>query len=107
MRPHAKTFFFQLKNRTNKLNSFCLTVRDRKGLVERWEEQNHVCLNVTASLPHLALDPSDQVFRISLKDRDRMEAPIVAYLCDSRLKPIPIVSLQISPLFFIFQIIMY
>jgi hypothetical protein len=67
-------------------------VRDRKGHVERWEEQSNVCKNITASLPHLALDQGDQVYRVSLRNQERLEAPVVGYSCVSRLKPIPIVS---------------
>lgn len=77
-----------------KLNSFCLTVRDKKGHIEHWDEQNSRCKNITASVPHLALDPGDQVFSISLKNREGLnglDAPIVSYTCIPRLRPMPMV----------------
>lgn len=60
--------------------------------MERWEEQEKVCTNITASLPHLPLDQGEQVFRVALRNKKQLEAPVVAYSCVPRLKPIPIVS---------------
>jgi hypothetical protein len=72
--------------------SFCLTVKDKHGHVERYEPAD-VCTNITAYVPHLALDPDDQVFRISLKDIQSYEAPIIRYNCVPQLTPMPLVSL--------------
>eukprot|EP00536_Pseudo-nitzschia_multiseries_P006513 jgi/Psemu1/324367/estExt_fgenesh1_pg.C_1390017 len=75
------------------IGSFCLTVRDKRGNVEEWAEQNSRCRNITASVPHLALDPNDQVFSISLDREHQQESglgvPIVSYTCIPKLKPMP------------------
>jgi hypothetical protein len=81
------------------INSFCLTVRDKRSHVEHWDEQNSRCRNITAGVPHLALDPGDQVFKISLtKNRGEhhqqdlgLEVPVVSYTCIPRLRPMPMV----------------
>jgi hypothetical protein len=90
----------QVKPSKRKPSSFCLTVKDKKGHVERWEEQSKVCENITATVPHLALDQGDQVFRVSLKNQEVLEAPIVAYSCVPKLKPIPLVSALSSDFLF-------
>lgn len=86
--------------------SFCLTIRDRKATIERWEEQPEICKNITASLTHLSnLDTNDQVFRVSIEHSKQHQqqhrllseeasppVPIIAYSCHSNLKPIPVVS---------------
>ena len=77
------------------ISSFCLTVRDKRSHVEHWDERNSRCRNITAAVPHLALDPGDQVFSISL-NRERqqdsgLDAPIATYTCTPRLRPMPIV----------------
>lgn len=84
-----------VKPTNRKLNSFALTVRDSRDNVEDWDERNRRCRNVTAAVPHLALDPSDQVFSISMK-RDHqnelgLENPVVSYSCIPRLRPMPLV----------------
>jgi hypothetical protein len=56
------------------------------------EELAGVCDNVTSSLSHDQLDKGDQVFRISLRNPDRLEAPILSYSCVPRLRPMPLVS---------------
>ena len=86
-----------VKPTKRKIGSFCLTVRDKRAHIEHWDEQNSRCRNITASVPHLALDPGDQVFLISLnrehQQQDRgLEAPIVSYTCIPRLRPMPMVS---------------
>lgn len=88
-------------------STFCLTIRDRKSTIERWEEQPEICKNITASLTHLSnLNTSDQVFRIVTgKSQQKQQhhgllssseeaspIPIIAYSCHSKLKPIPVVS---------------
>lgn len=76
------------------INSFCLTIRDKRAHVEHWDENSSRCQNITAGVPHLALDPGDQVFLVSLKgEEDKLEAPIVGYTCIPRLRPMPMVRL--------------
>jgi hypothetical protein len=72
------------------LYSFCLTIRDKKGNIEQWDESlKSKCENITASVPHDAVDPGDQVFMVSLRAGEPLEAPIVRYACISRLRPMP------------------
>mmetsp|Transcript_14488 Transcript_14488/g.33725 ORF Transcript_14488/g.33725 Transcript_14488/m.33725 type:complete len:397 (-) Transcript_14488:157-1347(-) len=76
------------------ISSFSLTIRDSRAHVEHWDERSSRCRNITASVPHLALDPGDQVFSISLNNRDDqhnlgLDAPVVRYTCNPRLRPIP------------------
>mmetsp|Transcript_9154 Transcript_9154/g.10670 ORF Transcript_9154/g.10670 Transcript_9154/m.10670 type:complete len:429 (-) Transcript_9154:3-1289(-) len=78
-----------VKPTRRKINSFCLTVRDKRAHVEQWDEQHIRCRNITSSVPHLALDPGDQVFLISLKRENQQVNKIVDYTCISRLKPMP------------------
>ena len=77
-----------------KINNFCLTIRDKLSRVEHWE-QNSCCNNITAALPHLALDKNDRVFLISLEQENQqdhgLEAPIVSYSCVPTLRPMPMV----------------
>ncbi len=84
-----------VKPTNRRLNSFALTVRDSRDHVEHWDERNSRCRNITAAVPHLALDPSDQVFSISMK-RDHqhdlgLDTPVVSYSCIPRLRPMPLV----------------
>lgn len=86
-----------VKPTNRKLDSFALTVRDSRNHVEHWDERNSRCRNITAAVPHLALDASDQVFSISMK-RDHqndlgLENPVVSYSCISRLRPMPLVRI--------------
>ena len=70
--------------------SFCVTIRDKKGNIEQWDESSKSrCENITASVPHNAVDPGDQVFMLSLQEGELLEAPIVRYTCVSRLRPMP------------------
>jgi len=82
-----------VKPTKRKISSFCLTVRDKRALVEHWDEQNSRCRNITAGVPHLALDPGDQVYLISLNREHQqdpgLDAPIVSYTCIPRLRPMP------------------
>jgi len=76
------------------ISTFSLTIRDSQSCIEYWDERNSRCRNITASVPHLALDPGDQVFSISLNNRDHQHnlglgAPIVSYTCIPKLRPIP------------------
>jgi len=84
-----------VKPTKRKISSFCLTVRDKRALVEHWDEQNSRCRNITAGVPHLALDPGDQVYLISLNREHQqdpgLDAPIVSYTCIPRLRPMPMV----------------
>ena len=84
-----------VKPTNRKLDSFALTVRDSRNHVEHWDERNSRCRNITAAVPHLALDASDQVFSISMK-RDHqndlgLDTPVVSYSCISKLRPMPLV----------------
>ena len=79
------------------VSTFSLTIRDTRAHVEHWDERSSRCRNITASVPHLALDPGDQVFSISLNNRDHqhnlgLDAPVVRYTCNPRLRPIPMVG---------------
>ena len=84
------------------IDSFCLTVRDKRSHVEHWDEKNSRCRNITAGVPHLALDPGDQVFKISLtKNRGEhhqqdlgLEVPVASYTCIPRLRPMPMVRTE-------------
>ena len=76
-------------NNNATIDTFCLTVKDRRGQVERWEEQGGVCKNISATALHKALDPSDQIFRISPKHAETLEAPVLAYSCVPQLTPMP------------------
>lgn len=82
-----------VKPTTRKISSFSLTIRDRKAHVEHWDDQNNRCLNITAGVPHLALDRGDQVFSISLKrghqQDPEFDSPVVSYTCIPRLRPMP------------------
>lgn len=80
-----------VKPTRRKIHSFCLTVRDKRAHVEHWDEQNSRCRNITAGVPHLALDPGDQVFLISLKRENQHVNKIVDYTCIPRLRPMPMV----------------
>ena len=77
------------------MNSFSLTIRDKKTNVEHWDERSNRCRNITASVPHLALDPGDQVFSISLKREQNqdvgLDSPVISYTCIPRLRPMPMV----------------
>jgi hypothetical protein len=74
-------------------DSFCLTMRDKRGHVERYEPSD-VCTNITANVPHLALDAEDTIFRISLNDLQALQAPVVGYSCVPQLTPMPLVSVH-------------
>ena len=75
------------------IDSFCLTIRDQRAHIEHWDDDNSRCQNITAGVPHLALDPGDQIFLVTLKgDQSEPEAPIVGYTCIPRLRPMPMVS---------------
>jgi hypothetical protein len=74
-------------------DSFCLTMRDKRGHVERYEPSD-VCTNITANVPYLALDAEDTIFRISLNDLEALQAPVVGYSCVPQLTPMPLVSVH-------------
>jgi hypothetical protein len=80
-----------------RISSFSLTIHDRRAHVEHWDERNSRCRNITAGVPHLALDPGDQVFSISLNRELQhdlgLDAPVVSYTCIPRLRPMPIVRI--------------
>jgi hypothetical protein len=81
----------------DEVDSFCLTIGDKRAQIEHWDEQQSHCQNITASVPHHAIDPGDQVFLVSLKDKNgssNLEAPIVGYTCIPRLRPMPMVRLM-------------
>ena len=78
-------------NEKDTLETFCLTVRDKRGHVERWEEETEFCKNITATALHRDLDPGDQIFRISPKLAKTLEAPVIAYSCVPQLTPMPMV----------------
>eukprot|EP00526_Cylindrotheca_closterium_P016685 CAMPEP_0113630856 /NCGR_PEP_ID=MMETSP0017_2-20120614/16034_1 /TAXON_ID=2856 /ORGANISM="Cylindrotheca closterium" /LENGTH=330 /DNA_ID=CAMNT_0000541341 /DNA_START=1 /DNA_END=990 /DNA_ORIENTATION=- /assembly_acc=CAM_ASM_000147 len=69
-------------------DAFCLTIRDKRGHIEQYEPSN-VCRNVTGSLVHLALEPEDQIFQISLDKPEAMDAPLIRYYCVPQLTPMP------------------
>ncbi|KAG7359800.1 hypothetical protein IV203_034898 [Nitzschia inconspicua] len=69
------------------IDTFCLTVRDKKSNIEHWDEFNTRCQNITATVPHLALDPGDQVFSVSTTEN--LQSPVVGYTCIPRLRPMP------------------
>jgi hypothetical protein len=87
-----------VKPTKRKFGSFCLTIRDRKAHVEHWNENNGRCKNITTYVPHLALDPGDQVYQVTMNDSDHLEAPIVTYTCIPTLRPMPLVSFAASSL---------
>lgn len=73
-------------------SNFCLTLRDEEGNLEHCEAQEGgACENITSSLTHVALGTNDQVFRVSLRHQERLEAPIASYTCVPRLRPMPLV----------------
>jgi hypothetical protein len=75
------------------IDSFCLTIRDKRAHIEHWDNGNSRCHNITAGVPHLSLDPGDQIFLVKLTgDQNELEEPIVGYTCIPRLRPMPMVS---------------
>jgi hypothetical protein len=84
-----------VKPTKRKISSFSLTIRDSRAHVEYWDERNSRCRNITAGVPHLALDSGDQVFSISLNREHQhnlgLDAPVVSYTCIPRLRPMPMV----------------
>lgn len=84
-----------VKPTKRRINSFALTIRDSRNHVENWDERNSRCRNITAAVPHLALDSGDQVLSISLNRNDQhslgLDAPVVNYTCVPRLRPMPMV----------------
>eukprot|EP00980_Cylindrotheca_fusiformis_P000163 scaffold26_cov117-Cylindrotheca_fusiformis.AAC.4 len=69
-------------------DSFCLTIRDQRSHVERYEPAD-TSSNITANLPHLALDAEDTIFRISLHNLEELQAPVLGYSCTPQLTPMP------------------
>jgi hypothetical protein len=86
-----------VKPTKRRISSFSLTIRDSRAHVEHWDERNSRCRNITAGVPHLALDPGDQVFSISLNREHQhdlgLDAPVVSYTCIPRLRPMPMVRI--------------
>ena len=71
-----------------------LWIRDRKGYIERSVEQAGISTDVTATtLPTSERKKGDKILQISLRESDKLEAPVFSYSCSARLKPIPMVRL--------------
>ena len=89
-----------VKPTKRRINTFALTIRDSRNHVEHWDERNSRCRNITAAVPHLALDAADQVFSISLNRDDQhnqgLEAPVVNYTCIPKLRPMPMVRILLA-----------
>lgn len=75
-------------------DTFCLTMRDKRNHVERYAPSD-VSTNITANVPHLALDAEDTIFRISLNEVESLHAPVLGYSCVPQLTPMPLVSINI------------
>ena len=85
-----------VKPTKRRISSFSLTIRDSRNHIEHWDERNRRCRNITAAVPHLALDSGDQVYSISLNREHQqdlgLDSPVVRYTCFPTLRPMPMVS---------------
>jgi hypothetical protein len=74
---------------------FCIVLRDLLGQIDRIEEQEDVCCDITDRVSSRGLHLSDRILRISLNSSTASpfrETIVLKYFCIPTLRPVPLVS---------------